>query len=660
MPSLTKRSVLNVLPKARLVQLARAFDVGVQQAKPKDAFIDALAGSKRATLPELLTRLERDELLAICRSHKLDEGGKDLATIVDRIVSAAGRPSRPAVEPPRKVTPSVEAVEPAQPRDATAAKKSTKKTSKTTSKKTGPGQGGLVELTRELWQAAVTLRGSIEPADYKRYVLPIIFLRFLSLRYDKRRGELETFVAREGSEYYGDRAVLDDPDEYRSAGAFIIPSEARWDNIRKIAQADDIKLRIDKILELLEKKYPDKLRGLLPPIYASSNMSAESLRGLINLFSKEVFTLDHGGEDLIGRVYEYFIGEFASSEGKRGGEYFTPASIVKVLVAMLEPTKGVVYDPCCGSGGMFVQSDIFTKHNRQLSFFGQESKDFTYRLCRMNLFIHGLDGNIQLGNSYFDDKHAALKADYILANPPFNDGSKGDNGWGADNIADEDPRLVIGSARMPLAPKNANTMWILHFLSHLKEGGTAGFVMATGELSSSEIARLEVRKALVEGDYVDCVVQLSGQLFANTQIPCALWFLSKSRKGGGGFRKRTGEVLFIDGRKLGTLIPGSRKQKQLSVDEIAKITKTYQHFRTQATPESLPGYCRVATLHDVQGHHYSLSPGRYVGAMVADEDTDDFSDRYPRLVEMLRAQLEESDHLAQMIIRQLAEVEHDA
>ena len=293
------------------------------------------------------------------------------------------------------------------------------------------------------------------------------------------------------------------------------------------------------------------------------------MRGLINLFSKDIFEADHGGDDLIGRVYEYFIGEFASSEGKRGGEYFTPVSIVKTLVAMLEPEKGVVFDPCCGSGGMFVQSDLFTKHSHQLSFVGQESKDFTYRLCRMNLFIHGLDANIQLGNSYFDDKHATLKADYVLANPPFNDGSKGENGWGADRVADKDPRLTLGGQKMPLSPRNANTMWILHFLSHLKDGGTAGFVMATGELSNGETARLEVRKALVEQDYVDCIVQLTGQLFANTQIPCSLWFLSKNRRGGMAIGSERAKFCSSTAASLGTLIPGSRKQKQLAHEEIA-------------------------------------------------------------------------------------------
>jgi type I restriction enzyme M protein len=351
----------------------------------------------------------------------------------------------------------------------------------------------MVDLTKELWQAAVKLRGSIEPADYKRYVLPIIFLRFLSLRYDKRRAELEFLVSEPKSDYFGDNKALADPDEYRAAGAFIIPEEARWDDIRKHAQDDDIKVRLDNILELLENTYPEKLRGLLPRIYAGSNLERESVTGLINLFSKDVFRLDHGGEDLIGRVYEYFIGEFASSEGKRGGEYFTPLSIVRTLVAMLEPNRGVVFDPCPGSGGMFVQSDLFTKHNRQLSFIGQEIKDFTYRLCRMNLFIHGIDGNIQLGNSYTDDKHAGIKADYIIANPPFNDGSKGEDGWGADRIPDKDPRLIINGQKMPLSPRNANTMWIMHFLYHLAKGGSAGFVMATGELSNGETARLEVR-----------------------------------------------------------------------------------------------------------------------------------------------------------------------
>ena len=514
----------------------------------------------------------------------------------------------------------------------------------------------IIDLTKELWQAAVKLRGSIEPADYKRYVLPVIFLRFLSLRYDKRRAELEFLVSEPKSEYYGDTKALLDPDEYRAAGAFVVPEEARWDNIRKQAQADDIKVRLDNILELLEKTYPDKLRGLLPRIYAGSNLDRESVAGLINLFSKDVFRQDHGGEDLIGRVYEYFIGEFASSEGKRGGEYFTPSSIVRTLVAMLQPERGLVFDPCCGSGGMFVQSDLFTKHNRQLSFFGQESKDFTYRLCRMNLFIHGIDGNIQLGNSYSDDKHAGIKADYIIANPPFNDGSKGEDGWGADRVTDKDPRLVINHKTMPLAPRNANTMWIMHFLYHLADSGTAGFVMATGELSNSETARMEVRAALVENHFVDCIVQLSGQLFANTQIPCSLWFLSKNRSGKGGFRKRTGEILFINARGLGALIPGSRKQKQLSDDEIRQMAAVYREFRRTGIPAEVPGFCKVASLDDIRGHKYALTPGRYVGAEETEEDDETFEDKMQRLVGQLSKEMTESATLDEEIKSNLEEI----
>jgi type I restriction enzyme M protein len=523
---------------------------------------------------------------------------------------------------------------------------------------------GVVALIKELWQAAVGLRDSIEPADYKRYVLPLIFLRFLSLRYQRRRADLERRVNEPGDELYTNnpksvRAILNDDDEYRSVGAFRIPEKASWEYIRTRARADNIKIILDEALELLEKTFPTQLKGLLPPIYAGSNLDNESVAGLVNLFSKDVFEQDHNGEDLIGRVYEYFIGEFANSEGKRGGEYFTPVSIVRTLVAMLEPEEGIVFDPCCGSGGMFVQSDVFTKHNRRLSFIGQESKDFTYRLCRMNLFIHGLDGNIQLGNSYFDDKHAAIKADYVLANPPFNDGAKGDNGWGADRIRDNDSRLMVNGERMPLTPRNANTMWILHFLSHLGEAGTAGFVMATGELSNNEGARLAVRKALVEHDYVDCVVQLSGQLFANTQVPCGLWFLSKSRSGAAKFRKRKGEILFIDGRKLGSLIPGSRKQKQLAPEEIESVAAVYRRFRRESAPETVPGLFKVTSIDEVRAHNYILTPGRYVGAEELQGDDEPFQDRLKDLAVKLDAQFDRGRVLEAEIRKGLAEISRD-
>lgn len=534
-------------------------------------------------------------------------------------------------------------------------------------KKTKVTQGttnGMVDLQKELFQAAIVLRGSIEPADYKRYVLPLIFLRFVSIRYEQRRAELEKLIANPKSEYYRDKKVLDDPDEYKSAGALVVPPEARWEHISgAIARRDDVKARMDGVLRVLEDLYPDKLRGLLPAIYGGSNMDAENLRGLINLFSKDIFRPDHGGEDVIGRVYEYFIGEFASSEGKRGGEYFTPASIVKTLVAMLEPTEGLVFDPCCGSGGMFVQSDVFTKHSGKLSFRGQESKDFTYRLCRMNLIIHGIDGDIRLGDSYFDDKFATLKAEYVLANPPFNDGSKGERGWGADRLPDKDARRDLGikdekgeKRPLPLAPRNANTMWMMHFIHHLKEGGTAGFVMATGELSNGENARLEVRKALVDLDLVDCIVQLSGQLFAQTQIPCTLWLLSKNRDGKKGFRTRKGEILFIDARKLGVLIPGSRKQKYLSPEEIERNAATYCEFKRKGRPADQPGFCCAATFDKIREHRYVLTPGRYVGSANGDDDDIPFEERFPKLVEELETQFAQSEKLQKEIRANLARV----
>ncbi len=475
------------------------------------------------------------------------------------------------------------------------------------------------------------------------------------MRYERRRAELQRLISEPESEYFHDKRALDDLDEYRAAGAFIVPEAARWENVVKIAQRDDLKIRLDSVLETLEKKYK-QLRGLLPPVYAGSNMSRDNLAALINLFSRDVFAHDHGGEDVLGRVYEYFIGEFASSEGKRGGEYFTPRSIVKTLVAMLEPKRGVVFDPCCGSGGMFVQSDAFTHHDGELAFRGQESKEFTLRLCRMNLFIHGLDGDIQQGNSYFDDKHSKLRADYVIANPPFNDGSKGENGWGSDKISMDDPRLIVGGTRVSLSPRNANTMWILHFLHHLKDGGTAGFVMSTGELASSESARFDVRKTMIEQGYVDAIVQLTGQLFANTQIPCALWLLSKNRDGRSGFRERKSEILFIDARKLGVLIPGSRKQKQLSQTEIDRIALVYSEYKHERRPEYVPGFAKVATLDEVRVHGYVLTPGRHVGAAELDYDDEPFEEKMARLANTFREQRAEAAKLEREIVANMNEI----
>jgi len=652
MPS--KREIVGELKRDELLEVVDRFGLEPQDRRSKDGLVEVVASSRKATLEEILGGLKRARLKELCRAFGLDDSGKAKAEIAARLIGG-------------KTGAQMTLPKPAERPEKAAPAPKRKKAGRTPKKKeNGNGNGGMVDIQKELWQAAVTLRGSIEPSDYKRYVLPIIFLRFLSLRYEKRRAELELLIADPKSDYHGDTGALDDPDEYKAASTFIVPEKARWQRIvNEVARRDDVKVQMDKVLKLLEDTYPEKLRGLLPPIYAGSNLDPENLRGLINLFSKEVFEADQGGEDVIGRVYEYFIGEFASSEGKRGGEYFTPSSIVKTLVAMLEPQRGKVLDPCCGSGGMFVQSDAFTSHNGRLSFYGQESKDFTYRLCRMNLFIHGLDGDIRMGNTYFNDQHDQVKADYVIANPPFNDGSKGEGGWGADRVSNKDPRLDLGmlddeghKRPMPLAVRNANTMWILHFLHHLAPGGTAGFVMATGELSNSETARLEVRKALVDLDFVDCVVQLTGQLFAQTQIPCALWFLSRNRDGSHGYRKRKGEILFIDGRNLGTLIPGSRKQKFLSDEEIEKIASVYRTFKRTGRPDDVAGFCGVATTEEVGGNRYALPPGRYVGAEETGDDEEGFEQKFSRLRVRLKTQFNESAKLSDLINSALDQIDH--
>ena len=629
-----QHQALSRLEHHELTAVLNASGLEVADRLDYDSVLASLDGLAPEDLVRALGCLKRDRLKQLCRELGIDDGGRQKAAIASRLLTT---PVDPGQEPSKE----------------RRGKKPVPVESLITDPSQGTYDGGRslhAELLKQLWEAAVNLRGSIEPADYKRYVLPIIFLRFLSVRFEQRRGELAQEIREPESPYYTEseaeaQFILEDEDSYRSANVFPIPEEAQWDYLRRHAQADDIKIRLDAALQAMEDAYPEKLKGLLPRVFAPSNLSRENVTGLINLFSRDVFSADHGGADVLGQVYEYFIGGFADSEGKRGGEYFTPVSIVKTLVAMLEPERGLVYDPCCGSGGMFVQADEFTQHNRRLSFYGQESKDFTYRLCRMNLFIHGLDGDIQLGNSYLDDRHGSVRADYVIANPPFNDGSKSEQGWGVDKVPENDPRLVLGEERFALSKRNANTMWMLHFLYHLKEGGTAGFVMATGELSSQETARLQVRRALIEQGYVDCIVQLTGQLFANTQIPCSLWFLSKNRDGSHGYRERRNEILFIDGRDLGTLIPGSRKQKELAAREIERISAVYREFRTERTPDPEPGFCEVCTREEIGGQKWVLSPGRFVAASEAEDDHEDFEERFPLLIEKLFEQIDESHDL---------------
>lgn len=511
---------------------------------------------------------------------------------------------------------------------------------------------GDINVEDELWEAAVSLRGTVAPSDYKHYVLPLLFLRYLSLRYERRHDELVRMVKDPGSEYYTEdvgvrQDIVDDPDEYKRKNVYVIPEAARWSYLVAHAQDDDIKVKLDRAMETLEEAYPD-LKGVLPKIYAGSNLDRDNVAALINLFSRDVFADEDGREsDVLGRVYEYFISHFANTEGNRGGEFFTPRSIVRLLVEMLEPNEGVVFDPACGSGGMFVQSARFTAKGKALSFYGQERIDTTLRLGKMNLLMHGLNGDIRLGNSFHDDKHPGLKADVVIANPPFNIDS-----WGAGKINPKDPRLQIGSHRITPTDGNANYFWMAHFLHHLKEGGTAGFVMANGAMTTNTTVEKEARRALVEEGLVDCIVQLPPKLFFGTQIPATLWFLSKSREGTNEHRERSDEILFIDAREKGKLI--SKKQRILTEEETAEIAALYHHYRNAGdNPEDVPGFCKVASVDDVREHDYKLTPGIFVGTQAEDEDDEPFEEKMPRLVEALQGQFEEAERLRDRITSNL-------
>jgi type I restriction enzyme M protein len=495
-----------------------------------------------------------------------------------------------------------------------------------------------LEVENELWEAAVDLRGNVAPADYKHYVLPLVFLRYLSLRFEERRDELQNKV-QEPDSYYTE-ADLTDPAEYRSEGAFLIPEEARWSYLVEHAQDDDIKVKVDRAMELLEQRY-DELDGVLPAIYAGSNLSRENLTNLINLLSRDVFAGQNDRQaDVLGRVYEYFITNFASTEGTRGGEFFTPRSIVQVLVAMLEPEgNSTVFDPACGSGGMFVQAADFTESRSSLSFYGQESIDQTLRLCKMNLLMHDLQGDLRLGNSLLNDKHEGLKADYVIANPPFNIRS-----WGADEIPGDDPRLQVGSRRLQPTDSNANYFWMMHFLHHLAEGGTAGYVMANGSMTTSLSNEEEARKALVDEGFVDCIVQLPDQLFFGTGIPACLWFLSRNRNGDNGEREREDEILFLDARDMGELV--ERTKRVLSEEEIRRLEEVYHRFRFPGDPvEEEAGFSAVASLDEVRSNDYKLTPGLYVGFADDDEEQVPFEIKMPQLVDELEDQFAESERL---------------
>ncbi len=506
---------------------------------------------------------------------------------------------------------------------------------------------------RELWETAVTLRGTVAPADYKHYVLPLLFLRYLSLRYEQRKAELVKLIKEPSSDYYTgdpdiDTEILTDQSEYEKQNIYIIPEEASWETIRRYARAGDIKLRIDNAMRVLEEAYPAKLGGVLPRIYAASNLTTDQVAGLINLFSKEIFS-QKNGTDYLGRTYEYFITNFASTEGNRGGEFFTTSCIVKLLVEMLEPKRGTVFDPASGSCGMFVQSAHFTDNARALSFYGQENVETTLRLGRMNLILHGLLGDVRLGNSLLNDLHPTLKANTVISNPPFNL-----RDWGADKIDPNDPRLTIGYRKGQPTNSNANYMWMMHFLHHLADGGTAGYVMANGAMTTNTREEKEVRQALVDEGLVDCIVQMPDRLFFGTGIPCCLWFLSKNRTGTHGYRYRRDELLFIDARRLGAMV--NRRQRVISDAEITHIADLYRRYKRYDVPDDVPGLCKIATLDEVRKHDYKLTPGIYVGTQAEDEDAEAYAEKMPRFIAELQGLFGESNQLQDLITKDLEEL----
>lgn len=493
----------------------------------------------------------------------------------------------------------------------------------------------------KLWLAADKLRNNMDAAEYKHVVLGLIFLKYISDSFEEMRAKL---LAGEG-DYAG--ADPEDADEYRAENVFWVPKEARWSHLQANAKQPTIGKTVDDAMVAIERDNP-RLKGVLPKDYARPALDKHRLGELIDLIG----TIGLGdaanrAKDVLGRVYEYFLTQFASAEGKNGGQFYTPSCIVRLLVEMLGPYKGRVYDPCCGSGGMFVQSEKFVvEHGGRIgdiSIYGQESNSTTRRLAIMNLAIRGIEADFgpEHADTFRRDLHKDLKAQFVLANPPFNDSD-----W---HRVDDDVRWKYGTP-----PKgNANYAWVQHFIHHLAPDGMAGFVLANGSMSSNQSGEGDIRKAIVEADLVDCMVALPGQLFYSTQIPVCLWFLTKS-KNDGKHRGHARETLFIDARKLGTLV--DRVHRELTEEDIKKIVSTYRAWRGEKTAgkyEDIAGFCKSAKTEDIAGHGYVLTPGRYVGAEEVEADDEPFEEKMTRLVAELNAQFSESAKLEAEIRKNL-------
>ena len=509
------------------------------------------------------------------------------------------------------------------------------------------GNGSALGFEADLFKAADKLRGNMEPSDYKHVALGLIFLKYIS----------DAFEAKHKALLAEDAQAAEDKDEYLADNVFWVPKEARWSHLQAGAKLPSIGTLIDDAMRAIEKDN-ESLKGVLPKNYARPALNKVMLGELIDLISG--IALGEAGDrskDILGRVYEYFLGQFAGAEGKRGGEFYTPRSVVRVLVEMLEPYSGRVYDPCCGSGGMFVQSEKFVQEHGgrigDIAIYGQESNYTTWRLAKMNLAVRGIDSDIRWNNegSFHKDELRDLKADYILANPPFNISD-----WGGDRLR-EDVRWKFGAP--PVG--NANYAWLQHIFHHLAPHGVAGVVLANGSMSSNQSGEGDIRKAMIEADAVDCMVALPGQLFYSTQIPACLWILAKDRSNGlvkhSKLRDRRGQVLFIDARKMGVLV--DRTRRELTDEEIQKIAVTYHAWRGE--PEAgeyadVAGFCKSATLEDIRKHGHVLTPGRYVGAAAQEDDGEPFTEKMQRLAAQWREQRTEAAWLDALIEANLKEL----
>lgn len=501
------------------------------------------------------------------------------------------------------------------------------------------------QFEKTLFKAADKLRKNMDAAEYKHIVLGLIFLKYISDSFE----ELYAKIKEGKGDFAG--ANPEDIDEYRAENVFFVPPTARWSYLHARAKLPSIGKDLDDAMEAIEKENPT-LKGILPKVYARPNLDKTALGGLIDLIGNiAIGDAAAKSKDLLGRVYEYFLGEFANAEGKKGGQFYTPKSIVRLMVEMIEPYKGRVFDPACGSGGMFIMSEKFVESHQgnidDISIYGQESNQTTYRLCRMNLAIRGIDGSQVKWNtegSFLNDLHKDLKADFVLANPPFNDSD-----W-SGQLLQNDPRWQYGT---PPA-SNANYAWLQHMIYHLSPKGVMACVLANGSLSSQTNNEGEIRKNLIENDLVDCIVALPKQLFYNTGIPACIWFISRKRAGNGD-RKRTGEILFIDASDIGFM--ADRTHREFTKADIAKIADTYHEWRKENSKyEDIKGFCKSATLEEITKHDFVLTPGRYVGIKDEEDDGVPFEEKMATLTTQISEQMKKEKELDEEIKKQLKNV----